>query len=89
MAAQQVASPPPQLPAPAAAEALPASDPAPAKPSDEQVLLAQVKALWATGKYAQAMEKVDELLTSHPDYMDGRIWKKKIRSAQEAEADMK
>ncbi len=89
VAAQQVASPPPQLPAPAAAEALPASDPAPAKPSEEQVLLTQVKALWATGKYAQAMEKVDELLTSHPDYMDGRIWKKKIRSAQEAEAAMK
>jgi serine/threonine protein kinase len=86
---QQVASPSPQAPAPAAVEAAPASEPAPVKPSEEQVLLGQVKALWASGKYAQAMEKVDDLLTAHPDYMEGRSWKKKIRSAQEAEAAMK
>ena len=86
---QHVASPPSQSPAPAAVEVQPASDPAPAKPSEEQLLLVQVKALWASGKYAQAMEKVDDLLTAHPDYMEGRIWKKKIRSAQEAEAAMK
>jgi Protein kinase domain len=86
---QQVAAPAPQVPAPAAVEAAPASAPAPAKPSEEQVLLVQVKALWAAGKYAQAMEKVDDLLTAHPDYMEGRIWKKKIRSAQDAEAAMK
>jgi hypothetical protein len=59
------------------------------KPSEEQVLLGQVKALWASGKYAQALEKVDDLLAAHPDHMEGRIWKKKIRSAQEAEAAMK
>jgi hypothetical protein len=88
-AEQQVATPPPQAPAPiAAAELLPASEP-PVKPSEEQVLLGQVKALWAAGKYAQAMEKVDDLLAAHPDHMEGRIWKKKIRSAQEAEAAMK
>jgi hypothetical protein len=87
---QQVATPSPQAPAPvAAAEVLPASETAPAKPSDEQVLLGQVKALWASGKYAQALEKVDDLLAAHPDHMEGRIWKKKIRSAQEAEAAMK
>jgi serine/threonine-protein kinase len=87
---QQVAAPPPQTPAPvAAAEVLPASETAPAKPSDEQVLLGQVKALWASGKYAQALEKVDDLLAAHPDHMEGRIWKTKIRSAQEAEAAMK
>ena len=86
----QVAAPPPQTPAPvAAAEVLPASETAPAKPSDDQVLLGQVKALWASGKYAQALEKVDDLLAAHPDHMEGRIWKTKIRSAQEAEAAMK
>lgn len=86
---QQLAAPAPQAPVPAAVEAAPASEPAPVKPSEEQVLLGQVKALWASGKYAQAMEKVDDLLTTHPDYMEGRIWKKKIRSAQDAEAAMK
>jgi hypothetical protein len=89
-AEQPVGAPAPQAPAPgAAAEVLPASVPAPPKPSDEQVLLSQVKALWASGKYAQALEKVDDLLAAHPDHMEARIWKKKIRSAQEAEAAMK
>ena len=86
-AQQQVVTAP--APAPVAAAEIPASEPAPAKPSEEQVQLGQVKALWATGKYALAMEKVDDLLTAHPDYMEGRIWKKKIRAAQEAEAAMK
>jgi hypothetical protein len=86
---QQVASPAPQAPTSVSAEALPANDPAPAKPSDDQVLLGQVKALWASGKYAQALEKVDDLLAAHPDQMEGRIWKKKIRAAQDAEAAMK
>jgi hypothetical protein len=48
-----------------------------------------VKALWASGKYAQALEKVDDFLADHPENMEGRIWKKKIRSAQDAEAAMK
>jgi serine/threonine protein kinase len=86
---QPIASPAPQAPMPAAVEALPASDPTPVKPSDDQVLLGQVKALWASGKYAQALEKVDDLLAAHPDHMEGRIWKKKIRAAQDAEAAMK
>jgi hypothetical protein len=86
---QQVATPAPQAPAPVAVEALPASEPVPVKPSDDQVLLGQVKALWASGKYAQALEKVDDLLAAHPDHMEGRIWKKKIRAAQDAEAAMK
>ncbi len=84
-----VASPASQAPVPVAAAALPASEPAAAKPSDDQVLLGQVKALWASGRYAQALEKVDDLLAAHPDHMEGRIWKKKIRAAQEAEAAMK
>jgi hypothetical protein len=67
----------------------PASEAAPSKPSEEQVLLTQVKALWASGKYAQALDKADELLAEHPDYIEGRVWKKKIRAAQDAEAAMK
>jgi len=87
---QPVASPAPQTPAAVApAEALPATEPAPVKPSEEQVALNQVKALWASGKYAQALEKVDDFLVDHPENMEGRIWKKKIRSAQDAEAAMK
>ncbi len=86
---QPVATPAPQVSAPAAVEATPATEPAPPKPPEEQVLLSQVKALWASGKYAPALEKVDDLLTAYPDYMEGRIWKKKIRAAQEAEAAMK
>ena len=88
-AVQQPAAPAPQAPMPVATEALPVSEPAAAKPSDDQVLLGQVKALWASGKYAQALEKVDDLLAAHPDHMEGRIWKKKIRAAQDAEAAMK
>jgi serine/threonine protein kinase len=92
---QPAAAPAPQVTAPSAIEAAPAVN-APAvskapvsKPSEEQVLLAQVKALWASGKYAQAMEKADDLLAAHPDYLEGRVWKKKIRAAQDAEAAMK
>jgi serine/threonine protein kinase len=89
---EKVATPAAQAPAPVTAESTPSSEPtAPAapQPSEEQVLLTQVKALWASGKYAQALERVDDLLTAYPDYMEGRIWKKKIRSAQDAEAAMK
>jgi hypothetical protein len=86
-----VASAAPQTSATVApAEALPAAEPAaPPKPSEEQIALNQVKALWASGKYAQALEKVDDFLADHPENMEGRIWKKKIRSAQDAEAAMK
>jgi hypothetical protein len=85
-----VAAPAPQTPATVApAEPLPATESAPVKPSEEQVALNQVKALWASGKYALALEKVDDFLADHPESMEGRIWKKKIRSAQDAEAAMK
>ena len=89
---QPVVTTPPKVSAPVppvAEEVMPASEPSAPKPSEEQILLAQVKALWASGKYAQALTKVDDLLEANPDFMEGRIWKKKIRSAQEAEAAMK
>ena len=89
---QPIVTPPSQASAPVppvAEEAIPTAEPSTPKPSEEQILLAQVKALWASGKYAQALTKVDDLLEANPDFMEGRIWKKKIRSAQEAEAAMK
>jgi len=94
VAPQQPAAPaaqdPPSL-APAAApavEAPPAPQAGAPKFSEDQTLN-QVKSLWASGKYALALERVNELLTAHPESMEGRIWKKKIRAAQEAEAAMK
>lgn len=91
VAQQTSAAPTLQTPATVTpAEALPATETAvPAKPSEEQAAMIQVKALWASGKYAQALEKVDDFITSHPENMEGRIWKKKIRAAQDAEAAMK
>ena len=81
-------SPAAQVSEPAAPAAAPASATTP-QPSEEQVLLNEMKSLWASGKYAQAMEKVNDILATHPEDMEGRVWKKKIRAAQEAEAAMK
>ncbi len=90
VAQQTSAAPAQQAPATGApAEALPAETAAPAKPTEEQAAMIQVKALWASGKYAQALEKVDDFIASHPENLEGRIWKKKIRAAQDAEAAMK
>ena len=86
---QPAVTPPLQASAPATELAPQPAEPVKQKPSEEQVLLAQVKALWASGKYAQALSKVDDLLSDHPDYMEGRIWRKKIHAAQDAEAAMK
>ena len=81
-APQTLAAPPPSAPA------APAVEVAPEKPAEDESLT-QVKSLWASGKYAQALEKVNEILAAHPDNLEGRLWKKKIRAAQEAEAAMK
>jgi serine/threonine-protein kinase len=91
---QPAATPAAQDPAHAAPAAAPAVEAPPATPaaapkSSEDQTLNQVKSLWASGKYALALEKVNDLLTAHPESMEGRIWKKKIRAAQEAEAAMK
>jgi hypothetical protein len=72
----------------------PAGEPAPAavvnpQPSEEQVQLGSVKSLWESGKYAQAMGLVNEILAKNPYSAPARSWKRKIRAAQDAEADMK
>ena len=84
-----VASPAPQTPAPVAGRSAARERTRSGETIRRTGSLSQVKALWASGKYAQALEKVDDLLAAHPDNMEGRIWKKKIRAAQEAEAAMK
>lgn len=67
---------------PAAAQPVPQLDPG-------QVLRSQVKPLWEAGQYAQAMRLVDDVLTQSPANAEARDWKKKIRAAQEAEAEVK
>jgi serine/threonine protein kinase len=55
----------------------------------EQVLRRKVKTLWESGRYADAMEVVDQFLVTNPANAEARVWKKRIRAAQEAEAALK
>ena len=85
-----VEPPEPMLtPPPKAVEAAVPAEPAPAKPSAEQVALSQAKSLWAAGKYAQALGRVEEALAANPQSTEALAWKKKIREAQDAEAAFK
>ena len=59
------------------------------KPAPEVILRGQVKSLWETGKYAQALKLVDAILADNPAQAEARAWKKKIRAAQDAEAAIK
>jgi len=90
----QTSAAPVAQPAPAAVELpTPAAAPVQSEPSSstagQSENLKAVKAFWASGKYAQALEKVNEILAADPENLEGRVWKKKIRAAQEAEAAMK
>ncbi len=76
--------PPPTEPAPVAVV-----NPQPSLPSEEQVQLRFVKSLWESGNYTPAMKIVNEVLAKNPDSAAARTWKKKIRDAQIAEAEMK
>jgi hypothetical protein len=63
---------------------------APVNPTvDETVLLAQIKSAWQAGAYTRAMRLVNQILAVNPDSAEARIWKKRIRSSQDAEEDMK
>jgi len=59
------------------------------QPAPEVILRSQVKPLWETGKYAQALKLVDAILAENPAHPEARAWKKKIRAAQDAEAAIK
>jgi hypothetical protein len=63
---------------------------APVNPAvDETALLAQIKSAWQAGSYTRAMRLVNQILAANPDSAEARIWKKRIRSSQDAEEDMK
>ena len=57
--------------------------------SAKQVLNGPVRTLWESGRYAQALAFVNQVLTTDPSNEDARSWKKKIREAQAAEAALK
>jgi hypothetical protein len=63
---------------------------APVNPAvEETALLAQVKSAWQAGAYTRATRLVNQILASNPDSAEARLWKKRIRSSQDAEEDMK
>jgi eukaryotic-like serine/threonine-protein kinase len=81
----ETAAPTPSAPVEPAA----ATPPAGALPSAKQILGGPVRSLWESGKYAQALGLVNQILASDPENADARVWKKKIRDAQAAEAAIK
>jgi hypothetical protein len=48
-----------------------------------------VRSLWESGRYAQALALVNQVLANNPNSESARSWKKKIREAQAAEAALK
>jgi serine/threonine-protein kinase len=57
--------------------------------SAKQVLNGPVRTLWESGRYAQALALVNQVLANDPGNDDARTWKKKLREAQAAEAALK
>jgi len=57
--------------------------------SAKQILNGPVRTLWESGRYAQALALVNQVLAGDPSDEDARSWKKKIREAQAAEAALK
>jgi eukaryotic-like serine/threonine-protein kinase len=57
--------------------------------SARQILNGPVRTLWESGRYAQALAYVNQVLASDPTNDEARIWRKKIREAQAAEAALK
>jgi hypothetical protein len=45
--------------------------------------------LWESGRYAEALKLINDVLATDPDNAEGRAWRKKVRDAQEAEAALK
>lgn len=84
----------PAPPAPAPVETIPvvataAQTPATPQSPDEKAKLDLVKSLWESGQYTPALRLVDEVLAANATSADGRAWRRKIRAAQQAEADLK
>jgi hypothetical protein len=54
-----------------------------------QVLNGPVRTLWESGRYAQALALVNQVLAKDPGNEEARSWRKKIREAQATEAALK
>ncbi|HEX5228607.1 MAG TPA: protein kinase [Bryobacteraceae bacterium] len=82
-----------QAPPPPVHEVKPAepqvSAPANTEASAKQILNGPVRTLWESGRYAQALLYVNQVLASDPTNEAAQSWKKKIREAQAAEAALK
>jgi serine/threonine-protein kinase len=96
-----VARPPAPAP-PATSPAAVAPEPSASKPGEsgpddvgnpafsaKQTLHGPVRSLWESGRYAEALALVNQVLANNPNNAEARAWKKKIRDAQEAEAALK
>lgn len=57
--------------------------------SARQTLNGPVRTYWESGRYAQALTLVNQVLVNDPDNEEARSWRKKIREAQAAEAALK
>jgi hypothetical protein len=57
--------------------------------SAKQTLHGPVRSLWESGRYAEALALVNQVLANNPNNDEARAWKKKIHDAQEAEAALK
>jgi hypothetical protein len=95
--AQPAAIATPAHPPEAVPQESPASKPGESGPADlgnpefsaKQTLHGPVRSLWESGRYAEALALVNQVLVNNPDNAEARVWKKKIRDAQEAEAALK
>ena len=95
--ARPAVAPTPANPAPAPPPATVAPKPGDSGPNDignpefsaRQTLNGPVRSRWESGRYAEALALVNQVLANNPDNPDARAWKKKIRDAQEAEAALK
>ncbi len=48
-----------------------------------------MRSYWESGRYALALNLVNQVLANDPANEEARTWKKKIREAQAAEAALK
>jgi len=82
-------TPPPAQSTAVTTAATPATAVAPLPAVEEAALLAQTKSAWQAGAYTRAMRLVNQILAANPDSTEARMWKKRIRSSQDAEEEMK
>jgi len=57
--------------------------------SARETLHGPVRSLWESGRYAEALALVNQVLANNPKNAEARAWKKKVRDAQAAEAALK